>query len=78
MSSMASYGDAMCSWRKEFAPSVGAPIFQIKHGRAHVGRNVLPISHGLLAVSRHYGLFGNKVVTDGATVQTAFDSVVCC
>jgi hypothetical protein len=62
---------------KGVAPSVWASIFEIPNCGRGIWRDVRPISHGLLAVSRHYGLFADKDVTDGATVETAFDSIVC-
>ena len=62
---------------KSVAPSVWATVFDIPDGRGSIGRNMLTISHGLLAMSRHYGLFGDIVITDGAGIQRALDSVVC-
>ena len=74
---MASYGDAMCSWRKRVAPSVGATVFEIPDCRRSIWRDVRPISHGLLAVSRHYGLFGHVIVAYGAGIQGALNPIVC-
>jgi hypothetical protein len=62
---------------KRVAPSVCATVFEIPDCRRSIWRDVRPISHGLLAMARHNRLFGDVVVTDGAIVETAFDSVVC-
>jgi hypothetical protein len=61
---------------KRVAPSVRPAIFEIPDCGRSIGWDVLPISHGLLAIARHGRLFGDVVVTDGATIGTALDSVV--
>ena len=50
------------------APPVGPAILEIPDCRRGIGWDVLPISHGLLAMARHDRLFGDVVVTDGAGI----------
>jgi hypothetical protein len=81
-------GTKLCSafytviWRRDVLvaervpPPVGPTIFEVPNCSRSVGWDVRPVLHGFLAVSRHCGLFGDVVVTDGATIETALDSVV--
>ena len=71
-SSMASYGDPVCSWRKESRHRSGLRFLRYQTAAA--------VSGGMCA--RYRMVFwpcrvSDVVVTDGAAVETALDPVVC-
>jgi hypothetical protein len=58
------------------APSVWTTVLEVPDCGRSIGWDVRPISYGFLAVPRHGRLFGDVVVTDGATIETALNSIV--